>query len=237
MGLSNLERQQRWQARQLVKLTASAGEIADKLIRMADQDKLCTVYDWIGTHIIATSELEAHRKDATLQALEAMRARKRRVRELEAENAQLRADAAVGVGLANASIRELEEENAKLRVLLEKFRGVKNDLDAAIPIIRELEAENAKLKEFHDKEHVTKLEAAEARIRELEAELARERQANAAKAANARAIGELPEAFATFAAVIRHLPVEQRANAVTEAIDAVAWMKRKTASKKAKQAP
>jgi hypothetical protein len=51
MGSSNAERQQRWQARNLVKLTASADEIAAKLIAMPDQAKLRRVHELVTAHL------------------------------------------------------------------------------------------------------------------------------------------------------------------------------------------
>jgi hypothetical protein len=78
MGLSNLERQQRWQARQLVKLTAPAKEVADKLIGMADQDKLRAVAKLVNAHLGIVA--------ASLDELEAMRAVRAKVLEfLEAK--------------------------------------------------------------------------------------------------------------------------------------------------------
>ena len=51
MALSNLERQKRWQERNLVKLTGSAMEIAEQLIGMADQAKLRKVARFVNDHL------------------------------------------------------------------------------------------------------------------------------------------------------------------------------------------
>jgi hypothetical protein len=51
MSLSNSERQQRWQAKHLIKLTAPAAEIAAKLRSMSDQVKLRAVHAALATHL------------------------------------------------------------------------------------------------------------------------------------------------------------------------------------------
>ncbi|HZD39928.1 MAG TPA: hypothetical protein VE131_04355 [Terriglobales bacterium] len=48
MAQSTLERQQRWQARHLVKLTAPAGEIAAKLQGIAHKEKFAHIMRLIG---------------------------------------------------------------------------------------------------------------------------------------------------------------------------------------------
>jgi hypothetical protein len=51
VALSNVERQRRWQARNLVKLTGSAREIAEQLIEMTDQAKLRKVARFVNDHL------------------------------------------------------------------------------------------------------------------------------------------------------------------------------------------
>ena len=51
MPLTNAEKQQRWRDRNVIVLTATAREIAEKLIEMDDQPKLRKVARFINDHL------------------------------------------------------------------------------------------------------------------------------------------------------------------------------------------
>jgi hypothetical protein len=77
MGLSNSERQQRWQERQLVKLTAPVKDIVAKLTGMADQGKLKMIVAALDKHLGVRPEAQPTERPADTANLEV------RIRELE----------------------------------------------------------------------------------------------------------------------------------------------------------
>jgi hypothetical protein len=127
MSLSNTERQRRWQAKHLVKLTDSAEEITAKLRIMPDQEKLCQILTALapqsgnGGPELKLQLIALRRQNAQLS--EDLRRARARLDKIKADTAPAPDPNEIAAKQIASLRKQLREARARLRRLAENPKG------------------------------------------------------------------------------------------------------------------